>query len=80
MEHCSSKSNPCTSDDDDDSDGLSESNLQIMNASNPMVTSSTTLLDQLYKRNVVDTSAGACSTIEGETQGQSENFWIGRFM
>ena len=52
-----------------------------MDASNPMVTSSTTLLDQLYEReNVVDTSAGACSTIEGETQGQSENFWIGRFM
>ena len=51
-----------------------------MDASNSMVTSSTILLDQLYERSVVDTSAGACSTIEGETQGQSENFWIGRFM
>ena len=64
MEHSSSESSPCTSDDanddddDDDSDGLCESDLQVMNSSPMACTSSPSIPDQFYDRNVVVTSAG----------------------
>ena len=66
IEHSSSKSNPLTSDDadgddDDNSDGLCESDLQIMDASPMACTSSTSMPDQFYDRNVVVTSAGAAA-------------------